>query len=221
MIRHPMPARQRADAGFTLAEIAIVLVILAVLASVMLVPLGPRLEARQRAEAQATLEDVRAALIGFAIIHGRLPCPTTSNPPDGLESIAGTQCSDPADEAFLPWRVLGIPPRDPWGNPWHYRADHGFADPASSPLAPTQATLEDLIVRDHWNVDLTVTTTNSAAAIVYSLGANGQADGQNASYEAGSTAIYEVGEPTTTFDDMVVWIGRPLLIARLAEAGAF
>lgn len=219
MIRHSMPARRRADAGFTLAEIAIVLVILAVLASVMLVPLGPRLEARQRAEAQATLEDVRAALIGFAIIHGRLPCPTTSTPPDGQESIAGTQCSDPTDEAFLPWRDLGIPPRDPWGNPWHYRADHGFADPASSPLRTDQDTLQNLIVKDHWNIDLTVTGENTATAIVYSRGANGTPDGQNASYEVGTTAVYEAGEPTTTFDDMVIWMGRPLLIARLAEAG--
>lgn len=220
-VTHAPRRRPRAQAGFTLAEIAIVLVIITILASVFILPLGGQLEARQRAEARDTLEDIRAALIGYAIIHKRLPCPTViidvTDAAHGLEPASSPPCAAATSDGFLPWRQLGIAPRDPWGNHWRYRVDAAFA----VTIAPTTNTGNNLVVRDHQGADLTLTSDNTAAFIVYSTGANLQAEGLNAVYESGTDATYEAGEPTTAFDDMVTWIGRPLLIARLAEAGAF
>lgn len=218
--------RPRSHAGFTLAEIAIVLVILAILASALLIPLGGQIEARQRAEAEAALKDIRAALIGFAILNKRLPCPTIvvspTMPGYGEESIdsASNTCAAGDGEAVLPWRTLGITPLDPWNQHWRYRPDRRFSDPNKTPVTIAHTVLDDLTVQDHGGVPLTA-IGKTAVALVYSLGANRTADGQNASYEAGAHAVYEAGEPTTTYDDMVMWFGPPLLIARMAEAGAF
>ena len=60
-------------AGFTLVELAMVLVILALLGGSLLVPLASRIEARDRQAALERLRDIQGALTGFAIIHGRLP----------------------------------------------------------------------------------------------------------------------------------------------------
>jgi len=212
--------------GFTLAEIAIVLVILAVLASAMLIPLSGQIDSRQRAEADATLRDIRSALIGFAILNGRLPCPSLDTNPSsagyGVETLnsSGSACEVSSSDGFLPWRTLGITPLDPWNQFWRYRPDRRFSDPDKTPITATHAVLDDIAIDDHGGGALTA-VGNTAVALVYSLGSNRSADGQNASYEAGTSALYEAGEPTTAYDDMVMWFGRPLLIARMAEAGAF
>src|SRR5690606_35430402 len=87
--RHPLPAmnssaahtRRAHAAGFTLVELAMVLVILALLGGSLLVPLASRIEARDRQAALERLRDIQSALTGFAIIHGRLPCPSTETDP--------------------------------------------------------------------------------------------------------------------------------------------
>ena len=43
-------------------------------------------------------------------------------------------------------------------------------------------------------------------------------DGLNAAV-APAAPTYQAGEATADFDDLLAWIGRPLLIARLAQAG--
>lgn len=215
------PQRRHRQAGFTLAEIAIVLVIVTVLASMFVLPLGGQIEAKRRAEAREALDDIRTALVGYAIIHARLPCPTfttdTSDSKHGIAPPASPPCTASTSDGLLPWREIGVPPRDPWGNYWRYQVDPNFATTITS----TTATARNLIVRDHDGADLTLTTDNTAAFIVYSVATNQAPDGLNASFETGTSATYEGGEPTTNFDDMLIWMGRPMLIARLAEAGSF
>lgn len=207
--------------GFTLAEIAIVLLIITILASMFLLPLGGQIEARQRAEARDALSDIETALVGYAIIHGRLPCPTLTvdltDPMHGLEPSASPPCTTGTSDGFLPWRQLGVSARDPWGNVWRYRVDGNFAEPITS----TTSNGQNIVVRDHDGADLTLTSDNTAVFIVYSVASNQTADGLNAAFESGGNPDYEAGEPTTTFDDMLIWMGRPMLIARLAEAGTF
>ncbi len=212
--------------GFTLAELAVVLVILAVLAGGLLVPLGSRIEARDRELTQARLRDIVHALTGFAIINGRLPCPSTeadpASPAYGIEDAP--PCSA-TTEGRLPWRTLVMPATDAWGNPrasaaegwaghWRYRVDPAFA---AGTIAATTAPAANLQIRAHDGSRLTV-TDSQAVAIVYSTGPNRQPDGANASYSA-TAPLYQAGEAIPAFDDELVWIGRPLLIARLAQAG--
>lgn len=53
--------------GFTLIELAIVLVLLTVLAGGLLMPLTTQIETRRIAETQKTLEDARQAIMGYAM----------------------------------------------------------------------------------------------------------------------------------------------------------
>jgi len=203
----PAPAAFAAHAGargFTLVELAMVLVILALLGGSLLVPVASRIEARDRQTTLERLRDIQHALTGFAIIHGRLPCPSTETDPTstayGLED--GPPCNHTL-EGVLPWRSLAVAATDAWGRArqaasdewaghWRYRLDHDGRR---------------------------ITTVDSqAVAIVWSTGPNRRADGSNVSH-ASAAPSYQAGEPGTDFDDLLAWIGRPLLIARLAQAG--
>ena len=59
--------RRAHAAGFTLVELAMVLVILALLGGSLLVPLASRIEALDRQAALERLRDIQSALTGFAI----------------------------------------------------------------------------------------------------------------------------------------------------------
>ena len=212
--------------GFTLVELAMVLVILALLGGSLLVPIASRIEARDRQAALERLRDIQSALTGFAIIHGRLPCPSTepdpANPRYGVEDPA--PCTF-AVEGRLPWRSLALPATDPWGSArmapadgwaghWRYRVDPAFT---TAPLGAATTPIANLQIRSHDGSRIT-TTDSQAVAIVYSTGPNRQADGLNASYSAAAPS-YQAGESTADFDDLLAWLGRPLLIARVAQAG--
>lgn len=244
-MRFLTPLQAPRQRGFTLAELAIVLLILAILAAALLVPFSARLAAQRRDHTAALLDDIRAALIGHAIAHGRLPCPgTRRNPLDaryGEEEVDAATGNCVVDtEGILPWRTLGLPPIDAWGQtrgaesaPWtghfRYRVDRAFASTAAGFRIRADTVYADQIkLIDHAGNPITVSNYSGAevlkntlaVALVYSTGPDLTPNGANASYEAVSDATYEDGEPTTTFDDMVVWIGRPLLLARMAQAGA-
>ena len=74
----------------------------------------------------------------------------------------------------------------------------------------------NLQIYDHDGRAITVASDSRAVAVIYSTGANLRADGRNASYSATHPA-YQAGEPTSDYDDLLRWIGQPLLIARLAQ----
>lgn len=219
------PARVR-QAGFTLAELAVVLLVLALLGAGVAAPLGSRIEARDRQLSMERLRDIQHALIGFAIVHGRLPCPDTqadpAHPDYGVEDAP--PCNN-AVEGRLPWRTLAMPATDAWGRArqdagedwaghWRYRVDPAFA---SAPIRADTAPSGTLQVLAHDGSRITV-SDSQAVFIVFSAGTNRRADGLNAHYSA-TAPRYQAGEATAEFDDLLVWLGRPLLIARLAQAG--
>src|SRR5688572_19844594 len=75
--------------GFSLAELAIVLLIVGLILAGVLTPLGAQIEIRKTAETTKILEDVKEALLGFAAANGRLPCPA-SDTSNGQESFCTT-----------------------------------------------------------------------------------------------------------------------------------
>lgn len=104
--------------GFTLIEVAFVLFIVGLLLTGLIAALRPQIEARERRATLAVIEDARVALHGFAMAHGRLPCPDADG--DGAED-----CAPPMEErGWLPWATLGVAaPGDAWGNRLLYRVD--------------------------------------------------------------------------------------------------
>lgn len=130
--------------GFTLAEIAIVLVVVSLLLGGMLVPLGSQQEMRSRRETATALTAVAESLIGFALINGRLPCPAQPTlasgsggvcPAAGSALVAGCEATTGSGATLacgslhgvLPWATLGLPEADAWGNRYSYRVAANFA----------------------------------------------------------------------------------------------
>lgn len=73
--------------GFSLIEIAVVLVIVAILITSVGVPLAAQLDQQRRLDTERRLEAVKEALYGYAIANGRLPCPASSTS-NGIEAFA-------------------------------------------------------------------------------------------------------------------------------------
>ncbi len=111
--------------GFTLIELAVVMIIIGVLLGGFINTLSSRIEQSQRAETREQLEDIKAALSGFATANGFLPCPATALSAGG-ESRTGSSCSQL--NGFVPAKTLGLNGRynsdnlllDSWGNPFRY-----------------------------------------------------------------------------------------------------
>lgn len=138
----PGPVASRAR-GFSLVEIAVVLVIVGLLLVGLLLPLGAQIEQRKITETNRQLEDAREALIGFAIVNGRLPCPARSNSAGAEVRNAAGECkntsgtvvedhyggmlSDGTVGGLIPAVTIGLQPvdsagfaLDAWGNRIRY-----------------------------------------------------------------------------------------------------
>jgi len=130
---------QTRQTGFTLVEIAVVLLIVTILLgyTVALFPQQQRLKQYRAVEQE--MDRVIEAIIGFAQVNGRLPCPAVPNS-GGLENLDDDWLTTlPVDNAllpdgcfhyggFVPANTLGLDGRfnedslllDPWGNPYRY-----------------------------------------------------------------------------------------------------
>lgn len=115
--------------GFSLVEIAIVLVIFGLILSALFVPLRAQREQAALTQTMNTIDNAKQALLGFAQANGRLPCPATNNGtavfPDDTGSaspVGGGVCLQ--NSGFLPGSTLGVKPVDSQGyvlDAWNQR----------------------------------------------------------------------------------------------------
>lgn len=120
--------------GFTLMELAVVLVIIALLLGGLLMPLSAQREGEAIRATEKQLADIRDALLGFAVANGRLPCPApaataTGTSGAGLEATTGSGASLACTTVAgaLPWATLGINETDAWTRRYSYRVTLEFA----------------------------------------------------------------------------------------------
>ena len=114
--------------GFTLVEMAIVLVIIGLLLGGMLMPLSAQMDQRRNSETQKALDEINQALIGFAVANGRFPRPATS----ATNGAERTTCATEAECAgFIPWATLGVSKLDSWGKIIRYSVTLAFAGDVS------------------------------------------------------------------------------------------
>lgn len=209
------------NSGFTLTELAIVLVIVALLIGGMLLPLSAQRDIHNTGETGKQLNEIKDALLGFAVLYGRLPCQSsTSNPADPKYGLEDSPCNDV--EGYLPWKSLGVGEIDAWGTQrsatgdpfrgyWRYRVVNVYA---TLPPFTLSSSASNLIVQDSAGNNLT-NGTDGPIAIIYSTGPDLVASGQNATADS----TYQAGERSQGFDDMLVWIARPILFNRMIAAG--
>jgi len=116
--------------GFTLIEIAIVLLVVTILLGYSVAMFPKQQELKQYRAVEAEMESIIDHLIAFAQVNGRLPCPDTSAGAgviDGAEDQNGVNDCE-ASFGFLPARTLGMNGRfnnagvleDAWGQGYGY-----------------------------------------------------------------------------------------------------
>lgn len=231
------PPSHASQQGFSLVELTVVLVIVALLAGGLMFGLGAQREAAALQDARRQLDTVREALLGFAMANGRLPCPAPANLPNNDANAGRENCASP--HGVIPWVLLGLQETDPWGQRLTYFASSKFT---ATPVAPAQASFTmttglDTIVppdnaglADIWNFQNTAKVAIDLAAVVVSHGPNGtggyRPDGSQIAGASGrelensnATQDFVADTPTPSFDDLLVWISPHLLKSRLVAVG--
>lgn len=227
--------RAQQQNGFTLTELTIVLVIVALLVGGMMMPLSAQRDIQNINENQKMLAEIKEALLGFAVINGRLPCParpdlTSGSIGAGLEiaPVSGG-CTGSVLSGVLPWATLGLPELDTWGRRLSYRVTGEFAQPVTSGQSA-------FILSSNGDAYVRVTTggttlASAIPAVVVSHGVNGLgAYLPSGNLMSASTDADEIENTnadlnfvsktaTPTFDDMVVWLTPNVLKNRMISAG--
>jgi prepilin-type N-terminal cleavage/methylation domain-containing protein len=139
-------AGNRPATGFTLIELAVVLVVIALLLGGLLIALATQVDMARVRETETQLAQIEEALLGFAAANGRLPCPATTtsggeeaplNPTTNCAADYGAQ----AFHGFVPANTLGLSgPRntegllvDAWDNPIRYSVTRSNVNGGSVP----------------------------------------------------------------------------------------
>lgn len=232
--------------GFTLVELAIVLIIVTLLTSGLLMSLTAQQEISARNETQRRLDEARDVLLGYAAANGRLPCPAKPGTTGAESPVGGGTCTNNWD-GFLPAVTLGIAPTDAngyaidaWGNPIRY----ALTTANNATYCPTHCFATTDGIKTVWNnasptglsPDLQVCNTatctsgtvltSTAVAVIFSRGKNGGTAPTSSDEQANGDAdrVFVSHTPTPAgsaneFDDLVVWLSPNLLYNRLIAVG--
>ncbi len=233
--------------GFTLIEMAMVLLIMGLLLGAGISLLGTQIESQKIKDSQRLLEDTKEALVGFAIANGRLPRPATSAG-DGVEKA--TCLTEAACTGLIPWATLGVNKLDAWGKVVRYSVTPFFANGTF-----TLATVPTKKIQSRDGVGALVYLAGTAAActtangcvpaVIFSHGKYnfGTTDAGAAipNSSVGNTNLDEISNNTGTvagvtfiqrtpsespaaafggeFDDIVTWLSPNILFNRMVQAG--
>ena len=233
--------------GFSLIELAIVLVIVTILIGGLAVPLSAQIEARRIGETRKAMEAIHDTLIGYAMSHTvtvgsvtrhYLPCPDTNN--DGLEEPR-TSGDCPADRGGLPWITLGVQGDDAWGNRYTYAVDARFSNTSTGFISTPSATPANLNILPIASCLASPMMANVPAVWVShgpqgrgALNMNGGTPLAPASVAADERQNLNVASsslpcpnntnfvshsPTGNFDDLVMWLSSSELFSRVCPSG--
>lgn len=127
-----IPARRR-QRGFTLIELAIVILIMGLILGGLAMPLATQRENARYRESSEQLSDIQKAVEGFAQVNGFLPCPAT---PASAGAAAGGGGVCTVQHGFVPATTLNIGGSrnsdnlllDAWGSPLRYSITNSDAD---------------------------------------------------------------------------------------------
>lgn len=238
--------KAQACQGYSLLEMAVVLVITGLLLGGSLHVAAGHIEKQRRQNTRAQLALAHEALLGFAMAHGRLPCPASLTS-HGEESPSGGGPCTHAHDGWLPAATLGLSGLDsdgylptPWpGNRSRLRyavttaqtssatTTDGIRQTGISAFAPNLSVCTTATGISNSSCGSAPALTNTAVAIVWSEGSNaGQAASgldENTNRAAGRIFISHpptgTGAPLGAFDDQLDWLSMHILYSRMIAAG--
>jgi prepilin-type N-terminal cleavage/methylation domain-containing protein len=185
--------------GFTLIEVAIVMIILGLLLGLGAELLPMLVKQSKLKDNRMLVKEARTAIIGYALATGRLPYASAN--------VNGSQTAGRLS-GYLPWATLGITGRDPYSTTLYYAIDSHLASTTS--VAQFKQRLGDLI-SGTLSPDLFCDgTTIRAAFIVVSAGENLRANTPNDDNNNGRIDVNDnnrFASPssviTATYDDIL------------------
>jgi len=121
--RHAPP--RSSEAGFTLIEIMVVIVILAVLATLVAPKILGRTDDAKVTKAKVDIQSLNGALDMYRLDNGFYP-----GTDQGLEALVSQPSGEPAPKKWRQGGYVNKLPNDPWGNPYLYLSPgtHGSVD---------------------------------------------------------------------------------------------
>jgi len=171
--------------GFTLIELAVVLVIVGVLLGSFIGTLSSRISVTKISDTRDELEKIKQSMMAYAFVNGSLPCPDCDKVPctggiirDGIEDYNGVDklCSENQGMGNVPWVTLGLGSADSWNNRYRYAVHNVYAD-VSAPFDLDSPAGYATIEEPNFVADVTGDDSHSLAervvAIIFSHGSNG------------------------------------------------
>ncbi|OFZ66656.1 MAG: hypothetical protein A2V79_05780 [Betaproteobacteria bacterium RBG_16_56_24] len=231
--------------GFTLVEMAVVLMIVGLLLGGLLPTLSSQVEQQRTNETRKQLDEIQQALIGFAIVYGRLPCPAPPVAVSGVESPAGGGiCTNP-DDGFVPAATLGLSGVDSsgfvvdsWGNRIRYAVTAwtsagidvfttagGMSTVGISNLSPNLLVCSSSTASgfngSSCGTNNALTSSPGVPVVIFSTGKNGAqgSAGLDEQANTNSDRVFVSHTPTPDFDDLVIWLSPNILYNRMVTAG--
>jgi len=231
--------------GFTLVEMAIVMVIISLMLGGLMMSLSQTTENTRRSDVQAQLAEITEALYGYAQANGRLPCPATPTSNGTELPVGGGACA--RQHGFVPSATLGLRGAvnsdglllDPWNNPLRYSVTTSNSN-AFTTTNRMQTTTMALLAPD-LRICREAACNNLIAStipvVILSMGKNWpaftSADEVANAGEAtvgggpsgvvyrmpGNNDFVSAGYNESTFDDLITWISPNILYARMITAG--
>lgn len=113
----------RSDAGFTLAEMAVVVLLISIAMTMGLKVTLAHLHNSAYSETKSKQERVKTALIGYLRSNGRLPCPDSTVAIATGQEVSNCGGTVAAGWGVVPWQTLGLSRgdvQDGWGNLFSY-----------------------------------------------------------------------------------------------------
>lgn len=234
---------QQTQHGFTLVEMAMVLMIVGLLLGGLIPTLSAQMESQRISETRKQLDEIQQAVVGFAIANGRLPCPAYSTGEE--DPVGGSICTHFYD-GFVPAATLGLTGTDSagfavdsWGNRIRYAVtswsstspviSNVFTTPGGMSAVGISNLSPNLLVcsssaasgfsGSSCGTNNALTSSPGVPVVIYSTGKNGVPGSPDEAANADGNRVFVSHTPTPNFDDLVVWLSNNILLNRMVTAG--
>ena len=234
---------ERAPRGFSLVELAVVLVIIGFLMVSGILAFNAQVDSRNFEENARRLTLASEMVLAFAIANRRLPCPATAGT-TGVEAPSGGGTCTTSFNGFLPAETIGYPyydsdryALDAYGNRIRYAVASAITGCTGTSTTPHFTSVNNLRANGMTCQpnDLDICTTAACAArvvaertavfLVLSTGKNGALTSSYVTDESENTdgdmtfVSRTPGGGSDTFDDQLLVVPVGVLYSRLSTAG--